>query len=90
MATLRFSGILLRFVDYERTITSHASHLGDALAEVEDRFPRLRPILRDSAGNLRTTHRVLFNGEVTAGATLTTPLAEDDDVEFLAAVAGGA
>ncbi|GAA1943775.1 hypothetical protein GCM10009837_82270 [Streptomyces durmitorensis] len=89
MTTLRFSGLLLRFVDYERTIISHAPVLGDAIAEVEDRFPRLRPILRDGEGRMRATHRVFINGELSRGAGLTTPLHEDDDIEFLTAIAGG-
>nr|WSS66241.1 MoaD/ThiS family protein [Streptomyces sp. NBC_01177] len=89
MARLRFSGLLLRFVDYERTITSSATDLGGALTEVESRFPRLRPVLRDGAGNLRDTHRVFVNGELATGVNLATPLADSDEVEFLTAISGG-
>ncbi|MGW1871612.1 MoaD/ThiS family protein [Streptomyces mauvecolor] len=85
--TLRFSGLLLRFVDYEREIDVHAPTLGDALTQVEARFPQLREVLRGSEGGLRATHRIFINGEL-ASADLNTPLADSDVIEFLTAIAG--
>lgn len=87
--TVRFSGGLLRLVDYERSIDVRASNLGEALVQVEDRHPRLREVLRDREGGLRRAHRIFINGELDSSADLTTPLAESDDVEFLTAIAGG-
>ncbi|MCX4444838.1 MoaD/ThiS family protein [Streptomyces sp. NBC_01789] len=89
MARLRFSGLLLRFVDYERTVASSAPDLGSALTEVESRFPRLRPVLRDDVGNLRDAHRVFVNGELAPDVNRATPLADSDEVEFLTAISGG-
>jgi molybdopterin converting factor small subunit len=86
---LRFSGLLLRLVDYQRTIVVNATDLNDALTQVEARFPRLRQVLRDSEGGLRGTHRVFINGELTKSAAVTMPLAGSDEVEFLTAIAGG-
>ena len=86
---LRFSGLLLRLVDYEKHFDIPAPTLGDALAEVERRHPALRPVLHAGDGQLRRTHRVFINGELATDAELTTPLADTDDVEFLTAIAGG-
>jgi molybdopterin converting factor small subunit len=86
---LRFSGLLLRLVDYERTIVVSAADLNDALTQVEARFPRLRQVLRDSEGGLRATHRIFINGELAPSVGVTTPLANSDEVEFLTAIAGG-
>lgn len=86
---LRFSGLLLRLVDYQRTIVVNATDLNDALTQVEDRFPRLRQVLRDSEGGIRGTHRIFINGELTKSVGATTPLSDSDEVEFLTAIAGG-
>jgi molybdopterin synthase sulfur carrier subunit len=86
---LRFSGLLLRLVDYERTMQIDAPTLGDAVAVAEQRHPRLRPVLRDGEGRLRHSHRIFINGDLAPTADLTTPLGPADDVEFLTAITGG-
>lgn len=85
---LRFTGPLLRLVSYERTIDVRARDLGEALAQVEVRHPRLQPVLRDGQGQLRRAHRVFVNGDQLS-VDLTTPLADSDEVEILTAIAGG-
>ncbi|WDN56733.1 MoaD/ThiS family protein [Streptomyces clavuligerus] len=87
--TLCFSGLLLRLVDYQRTIEVDAATLGEALDQVEGRHPRLRTVLRDGEGGIRRSHRVFVNGELVGAADLATPLADSDSVEFLTAIAGG-
>jgi molybdopterin synthase sulfur carrier subunit len=86
---LRFSGLLLRLVDYERMLDVKAPTLGAAVQAAEDRFPRLRQVLRDGQGELRGIHRIFINGELSPSACLSTPLKDSDDVEFLTAIAGG-
>jgi sulfur-carrier protein len=86
---LHFSGLLLRLVDYERTLDIEAPTLGDAVDVAEDQFPMLRTVLRDGEGQLRRTHRIFINGELVPSAGLLTPLNDSDDVEFLTAIAGG-
>lgn len=86
---LRFSGLLLRIVDYERAVEVDAATLGDAVAVAENRYPRLQKVLRDGHGQLRRTHRIFINGELAASAGLSTPLGDSDEVEFLTAIAGG-
>jgi len=86
---LRFSGLLLRLVDYERTMHIDAPTLGEAVAAAEQRHPQLRPVLRDAEGKLRRSHRVFINGDLTPTANLATRLGPADDVEFLTAITGG-
>ena len=87
--TLHFSGLLLRFVGYERRISVSAPTLGEALGHVEQRYPELRGILRLPDGGLRSTNRIFVNGEMAPDASLDTRLDDHDDVEFLVAIAGG-
>lgn len=87
--TFRFSGLLLRFVDYERNVPLPASTLGEALTLLNQRYPRLRPVLQDNTGKLRGTHRLFVNGQLVARPSDTMSLAEEDDIEFLTAIAGG-
>lgn len=84
-----FSGLLLRFVDYERTVTISAANLGEALGLLRERYPRLKPILWDRSGQLTQVHRLIINGKMIADPSEETALAESDRVEFLTAVAGG-
>jgi molybdopterin synthase sulfur carrier subunit len=85
----RFSGALLRFVDYERTVQVEADALGPALHRLEERHPQLRAVLRDGEGNVRRTHRIFLNGEQVGSADPELPLKETDEVEVLTAIAGG-
>ncbi|MEU7163117.1 MoaD/ThiS family protein [Streptomyces morookaense] len=86
---LRFSGIMLRLVNYERTVQVEAGTLGAALEQLEARHPQLRSVLRDANGQVRRSHQLFLNGERVARPDLGMPLAEADQVEFLTAIAGG-
>ncbi|SDJ70195.1 MoaD/ThiS family protein [Streptomyces indicus] len=83
-----FSGLLLRFTGYERSVTVEADSLAEAMRSVRVRFPQLGPVLWDDEGRLRQVHRLIVNGEVVAADT-DRPLRDGDEVEFLTAVAGG-
>ena len=85
----RFSGLLLRFVDYDRTTSVTAATLGEALQQLHERYPELRPILWNHSGDLTKLHRLVLNGELLEDFATDMPLAEEDRVEFLTAVAGG-
>jgi molybdopterin converting factor small subunit len=87
--TFRFSGMLLRYVDYRRTVPVAAATLGDALATLTSTFPAIRPVLQDNGGELRRTHRLFLNGELVPWPTPDMPLVAQDDVEFLTMIAGG-
>ncbi|WP_416971121.1 MoaD/ThiS family protein [Streptomyces sp. 4F14] len=85
---VHFSGLLLRFTDYERTVSVQADTVGDAMEALRLRFPRLGPVLWDGNGDLRQVHRLIVNGEVVS-VDAAQPLLDTDRLEFLTAVAGG-
>ncbi|HEY8983219.1 MAG TPA: MoaD/ThiS family protein [Streptomyces sp.] len=85
---VHFPGLLLRFTDYERTVSVRADTVGDAMEALRLRFPRLGPVLWDESGDLRQVHRLIVNGEVVP-ADAAHPLLDTDRLEFLTAVAGG-
>lgn len=86
---LRFSGIMLRLVNYERTVQVEADTLGTALEQLEGRHPQIRQVLRDANGQIRRSHQLFLNGERVAIPDLSMPLKEADQMEFLTAIAGG-
>ncbi|WP_308378132.1 MoaD/ThiS family protein [Streptomyces sp. ISL-98] len=86
---LRFSGIMLRLVNYERTVQVQADTLGTALEQLEGRHPQIRQVLRDANGQIRRSHQLFLNGERVAIPDLSMTLKEADQVEFLTAIAGG-
>jgi molybdopterin synthase sulfur carrier subunit len=83
------SGPLLRFADYNRVVEIAAGTLADAVTELNNRYPRLRPVLLDSDGSVSSLHRIVLNGQITTAPDPATPLADGDEVEFLTAIAGG-
>ena len=89
--TLRFSGTLLRHVDYEREIELDVVTLRDALDTVVERHPSIRASLLDGEGNLRAVHRVFLNSEpMGRGADLSAvAVARADVVDVVTALAGG-
>lgn len=87
--TFQFSGLLLRFVDYDRSVSVPAATLGEALRSLLERYPQLRPVLWDRTGKLSRVHRVVINGELVARPDENAPLSETDRVEFFTAIAGG-
>jgi molybdopterin synthase sulfur carrier subunit len=87
--TFRFTGLLLRFVGYQRTAEITAANLADALRQLHERFPQLRPVLWDESGSLIRVHRLLLNGELVSKPDGELPLRDTDQIEVLTAIAGG-
>jgi molybdopterin synthase sulfur carrier subunit len=88
---LRFSGTLLRHVDYEREIDVDAPTLHAALDGIVQRYPSIRSSLLDGDGKVRAVHRLFLNSEpVDRGADLATvTVARADVVDVVTALAGG-
>jgi len=63
--------------------------VGDCLDAVCERFPGLRELVFDASGAVHKFVTVFVNGDEIARAALATPVAGDDEVEILAAIAGG-
>ena len=87
--TFRFSGTLMRFVDYSKEVTIDAPDLREALTGLCTRFPSVRPVLYDGSGRVRETHRLFLNDEQLAGRDENPALKSGDRVEVLTAIAGG-
>ncbi|MEG3630827.1 MoaD/ThiS family protein [Streptomyces poriticola] len=83
------SGQMLRFVDYDREVEIRAATLEEALRELAERHPRLKAVLFDNTGKVRRAHRIRLNGEVLTEPAGNLPLADDDCIGFLTAIAGG-
>ncbi|MEU0521806.1 MoaD/ThiS family protein [Streptosporangium sp. NPDC006007] len=87
--TFLFSGILLRLVNYQRSIQIKADTLGAALEQLEKCHPQIKSVLRDGSGQVRRAHQVFLNGEQVSKPSLNMSLKETDEVEFITAIAGG-
>jgi molybdopterin converting factor small subunit len=82
------SGNLMRFTEYQKEIPIDATTVLAALEVLVERYPGLRPVVFDGQGNVRSVHRLHLNGEA-IGSQLDRPLAPDDEVGLLTALAGG-
>ena len=86
---IQFSGTLLRFVNFQKTLTLDAATVEDALATVAHDFPQARPVIYDGQGNVRRVHQIFLNGKQLAREEFGTTVAPSDCVELLTAIAGG-
>jgi molybdopterin converting factor small subunit len=87
--TIRMSGILLRFIDYQGEQALEATTIGAAIDALVARFPALGPALLDDGGRLRAAFRVYHNGHMVERECADHALAPDDELEIHAALAGG-
>lgn len=84
-----FTGLLRSAAENQRSIPIKADTLNSAVTELTMRYPELRRVLLDNAGNIRKAHRIVLNGEVVHQPDPKTPLSDHDHVEFFTAIAGG-
>ena len=54
----RFSGTLLRFVNFQKEIDVEGKTLSDGLVALVAKEPQLKPVLYDGSGAVRSTHRL--------------------------------
>ncbi len=85
----RFSGTLMRFVDFEREQDIAAPTIAIALDALVAKYPELRGVLFSASNTLRQTHRLFLNGEQVMANELDREVGDDDVVEILTAIAGG-
>ncbi|HEX2735341.1 MAG TPA: MoaD/ThiS family protein [Polyangiaceae bacterium] len=88
---VRFSGTLLRAVDYEREIELDAPTLGVAFDQLLQRFPQLRTPLLDDGGAVRSIHRLFLNREQLEPDTdlAAMNIGARDTLDVITALAGG-
>jgi molybdopterin synthase sulfur carrier subunit len=88
--TFSLPTVLARLADGHTTIASGGATLGDVVAEIAGRFPRLAPRLRDEAGGPYPFVTYYLNDEdIRFRDGFATPVAEGDEITVVAAIAGG-
>jgi len=85
----RFSGALLRFVNYRKEIELDADTLGTALEKLAKECPLLSSAIYDSRGKVQSAHRLFLGDELIREPDLAMPLKKTDCVDIITAVAGG-
>lgn len=74
------------FPGLPRRLEVEAATVGEAIDDLEKRWPGVRDRLCEDGGDLRRHIHVYVEGE---RATLTTPLAADSRADVIAAISGG-
>ena len=88
--TFSLPTVLTRLTDGQATIQASGTTLGDVVAEIAGRFPRLAPRLRDEAGGPYPFVTFYLNDEdIRFRDGFATPVREGDEVTVVAAIAGG-
>ncbi|HEY3801744.1 MAG TPA: MoaD/ThiS family protein [Kofleriaceae bacterium] len=85
----RFSGTLMRFVEFEREQEFAAATIREAIDGLVAKHPQLQNVLFTASGSLRQTHRLFLNGDQLGNDELARAVGEQDVVEVLTAIAGG-
>ena len=86
---ITFSGTLLRFVDFHKSLQLDAATVRQALAAVAGRFPQAGAVIYDAQGGVRQVHQLFLNGRQLASDELDHALVAGDRVDLLTAIAGG-
>ncbi len=86
---ISFSGTLLRFVNFQKTLTLDVPTVGEALSAVAAKFPQSKSVIYDGEGKVRQVHQVFLNGKQLTPGELGTAVASSDQVDLLTAIAGG-
>ncbi len=82
---------LRRFADGSERIACTATSLDDLFAQLEERFPAMKPHLRDSSGEIRHFLNVYVNEEdIRFLGGVSYKFQDGDEVLLVPAIAGGA
>ena len=88
--TFSLPTILARLADGQATIKATGETLGDVVAEIAGRYPRLAPRLRDEAGGPYPFVTYYLNDEdIRFRSGSATPVSSGDEITVVAAIAGG-
>lgn len=80
---------MLRFASFRGEIEVDATTIVAALHELVVRNPSLRTVLLDGNGAPRAIHRLFLNGDLLRSNELDKPVAANDELAILTAIAGG-
>jgi sulfur-carrier protein len=88
--TFSLPTVLARLADGEATIKATGDTLGDVVAEIAGRYPRLAPRLRDETGGPYPFVTYYLNDEdIRFREGFATPVTAGDEITVVAAIAGG-
>jgi sulfur-carrier protein len=88
--TITLPNVLARLADGHRTVEGAGGTLGDVVADVSTRFPKLRPRLVDDGGNPYPFITYYLNDEdIRFTGGFAAAVRDGDEVTIVPAVAGG-
>jgi sulfur-carrier protein len=88
--TFSLPTVLARLTDGQATIQASGTTLGDVVAEIAGRFPRLAPRLRDEAGGPYPFVTFYLNDEdIRFNGGFDAPVTDGDELTVVPAIAGG-
>ena len=88
--TFSLPTVLAKLADGQSSIEATGGTLGDVVAQIADRFPRLAPRLRDTAGGPYPFVTFYLNDEdIRFQGGFAAPLADGDELTIVPAIAGG-
>ncbi len=88
--TITLPNVLSRLADGQRTLQASGSTLGDAVAQVSQRYPNLKPRLVDESGNPYPFVTYYLNDEdIRFAGGFGAAIRDGDEVTIVPAVAGG-
>jgi MoaD family protein len=89
MSTVRIPPVLRSHTGGEREIEASGSTVGDALADVVERYPSMKSHLFENDSLQRYVNVYLNNQDIQYMQKLETPVGERDTIIILPAMAGG-
>jgi molybdopterin converting factor small subunit len=88
--TFSLPTVLARLADGQATLEASGTTLGDVVADIADRYPRLAPRLRDETGGPYPFVTYYLNDEdIRFRSGFATPVSAGDEITVVAAIAGG-
>lgn len=88
--TFSLPTVLARLAEGRSSLEATGSTLGDVVADIATRFPRLAPRLRDEQGGPYPFVTYYLNDEdIRFRDGFATPVREGDEITVVAAIAGG-
>jgi sulfur-carrier protein len=88
--TFSLPTVLARLADGHAVIEATGNTLGEVVAEIAGRYPRLAPRLRDEAGGPYPFVTYYLNDEdIRFRSGFATPVTAGDEITIVAAIAGG-
>ena len=87
---IRFSGPLLRFMNYQKEHeVMDATTVEAAIDHLTLMYPNLKPVLYDTQGKVRAAHRLFLNGAQLRSSGIDMQVDSNACLEIITAIAGG-